>query len=265
MAASLGTMADGIHTEVEIGDPQPCQVARFGTGDDAVTSVRRTGLPDGEGAVHEEFTVGPAQRVTDGGGTRTDDVRTPDVSEVRTPEVSEVRTFDASEGNTLDGSGPAADDPASVAIEERFAYDDRTVYGMERSRQDCVCEQIEAAGCVVRDVAVVDGCLQVTFLASDIERLESVLGRLNLAYDDVYVRRLLRSEEAVEGADAVMVDRSLLTDRQREVLATAHGLGYFEHPRDTSATAVAEELEITTATFTEHLAAAQRKLLGELL
>jgi len=250
-------MADGIHTEVEIGDPQPCQVAGYGTGDDAVTSVRRTGLPGAEGAVHEEFTVGPAQRVTDGGSTRADDVRTPDASEGRTP--------DASEGRTLDGTGPAADGPASVAIEERFAYDDRTVYGMERSRQDCVCEQIEAAGCVVRDVAVVDGCLQVTFLTSDIERLESVLGRLNLAYDDVYVRRLLRSEEAVEGADAVMVDRSLLTDRQREVLATAHGLGYFEHPRDTSATEVAEELGITTATFTEHLAAAQRKLLGELL
>ena len=112
-------MADGIHTEVEIGDPQPCQVASYGTGDDAVTSVRRAGLPGAEAAVHEEFTVGPAQRVTDGGGTRTDDVRTPD--------ASEVRTFDASDGNTLDGSGPAADDPAAVAIEERFAYDDRTV------------------------------------------------------------------------------------------------------------------------------------------
>lgn len=233
-------MGSGIHTEVEVGDPQPCQVALYGTGEDVVTSVHRTGLPGAEGTVHEEFTVGPARQVPDGGGR------------------AETAAQDA-------GGRPGHGQARPAEVEERFAYDERTVYGMERSRQDCVCEQIEAVGCVVRDVAVVDGCLEVTFLTEDIERLESVIGRLNLAYDEVYVRRLLRSEETVTGADAVMIDRSLLTSRQREVLATAHGLGYFEHPRETSATEVASHLGVTTATFTEHLAAAQRKLLGELL
>lgn len=226
-------MGSGIHAEVEIGDPHSCQVATFATGDEAVSSVTRSIAPGEPGVVMEEFTVGPDRRVFDGG--------------------------------TAVGSGPAGADPPAAHVEERFAYGEQSVYRMERGHQGCVCEQIEACGCVVREVTAADGCLSVTFLTPDIDVLQAVVGRLNDAYEEVYVRRLLRSEDDVRTEDTVMVDRSVLTDRQREVLGTAHREGYFEHPRDTSATAVAEALGVTTATFTEHLAAAQRKLLAELL
>jgi hypothetical protein len=63
----------------------------------------------------------------------------------------------------------------------------------------------------------------------------------------------------------VFVDRAALTDRQREVVTTAHQLGYFERPRDANATEVAEHLDISRATFAEHLAAAQSKLLDAVL
>jgi predicted DNA binding protein len=59
--------------------------------------------------------------------------------------------------------------------------------------------------------------------------------------------------------------RRQLTDRQYEVLAVAHDLGYFEYPRGANAEDVAEELGITQSTFAEHLSAAQSKLVGELL
>jgi predicted DNA binding protein len=49
------------------------------------------------------------------------------------------------------------------------------------------------------------------------------------------------------------------------VLRTAHQLGYFEHPKGANAGEVAESLDITTATFIQHLSAAQQKLLDSVL
>ena len=53
-----------------------------------------------------------------------------------------------------------------------------------------------------------------------------------------------------------------LTTRQREILSQAFYDGYFEEPRETNATELADRLGIARATFTQHLRTAQRKLLG---
>jgi hypothetical protein len=46
---------------------------------------------------------------------------------------------------------------------------------------------------------------------------------------------------------------------------TAYQMGYFEHPRESNATEVAESLDIRPPTFVEHLAAAQGKLLDDVV
>ncbi|WP_135364002.1 helix-turn-helix domain-containing protein [Halosimplex halophilum] len=51
-----------------------------------------------------------------------------------------------------------------------------------------------------------------------------------------------------------------LTDRQREVLRTALEAGYYEWPREATGEEVAEGLGISSATFSEHVHAAERKL-----
>jgi len=56
-----------------------------------------------------------------------------------------------------------------------------------------------------------------------------------------------------------------LTDRQREVLVSAYLSGYFERPRETTGSDLAAELDISAATVSQHLRAAQRKVLDELL
>jgi len=53
-----------------------------------------------------------------------------------------------------------------------------------------------------------------------------------------------------------------LTNRQQEVLQTAFGMGYYEWPRDCTGQDVADELGITSATFSEHVFAAERKILA---
>jgi predicted DNA binding protein len=52
-----------------------------------------------------------------------------------------------------------------------------------------------------------------------------------------------------------------LTARQQEVLQTAFEMGYYEWPRDCTGQDVADELEISSATFSEHIFAAERKIL----
>jgi len=55
-----------------------------------------------------------------------------------------------------------------------------------------------------------------------------------------------------------------LTDRQREVLRAAFEAGYYEWPRECAGEEVAEKLGISSATFSEHISAAERKLLAVL-
>ncbi|WP_336024797.1 helix-turn-helix domain-containing protein [Halobellus salinisoli] len=56
----------------------------------------------------------------------------------------------------------------------------------------------------------------------------------------------------------------VLTDRQRQVIEAAFDAGYYDWPRETTGQAVAEKLGITSATFSEHIHAAERKLLTTL-
>ncbi|MEF8839225.1 MAG: hypothetical protein V5A18_06945, partial [Haloarculaceae archaeon] len=130
-------MGNGIHADVEIGDPDSCQIARFASGNRSVQSVDRTGHPEVEAEVLEEFAVGGAERIPDGG--------------------------------TTDLTRGAATEREPIDIEETFVYGDRVVYRMERSWQACVCEQIEATGSIVRDVEASGGCLELGFLAPDVD------------------------------------------------------------------------------------------------
>ena len=53
-----------------------------------------------------------------------------------------------------------------------------------------------------------------------------------------------------------------LTDRQREVVETAHELGYYEVPREASTEAVAAALDLDPSTVAEHLQRAERNLMS---
>ncbi|GAB3685257.1 hypothetical protein GCM10028857_15490 [Salinarchaeum chitinilyticum] len=51
-----------------------------------------------------------------------------------------------------------------------------------------------------------------------------------------------------------------LTDRQREVLQTAHEAGYYQRPRGKTGEEIAADLGISPTTFQEHVRAAERKI-----
>lgn len=220
-------MTSGIHAEVSISDPSTCQVAPYSEGDATVTSVRKTAQAGSSGRLVEDFrlTTDPRNVTADGGET-------------------------------------VAGEPA----ERVFIADSEEIYRLERETpQGCVCEQIEAMGCPVWEVNAVDGTLHVRFVAPDHDTLQEVLTGLADSYDCLSVNRLLHTDCPADSEQLTLVDLGVLTDRQREVLDTAHRMGYFEHPPQASADDVASSLDIAATTFTEHLAAAQQKLLDDLL
>ena len=161
-----------------------------------------------------------------------------------------------------------ADEPpeTDVDLEEVFDYGSKKVYRFDRELgSGCPCEAVEQFDCPVVDVHTRDGALYLVFHAADMAELQSIMGSLQERFPTVDVQRLLRSEHERPDQGLIFVDRGRLTDRQREVLETAHRMGYFDHPKGANAGDVADELDITTSTFAEHLAAAQSKLLDAIL
>jgi predicted DNA binding protein len=151
-------------------------------------------------------------------------------------------------------------------FEPVFSYGQQSVYRFQRSfGHDCACEMVEEYDCPIVETQAIDGDLSIVFHAPTMNELRGAVTALRDNYDTVDVQRLVSSRDEEGSEDLVFVDRGELTERQREVLETAHSMGYFEHPKGANAGEVAKTLGITTSTFTEHLAAAQSKLLDSIL
>lgn len=155
--------------------------------------------------------------------------------------------------------------PAETDADLVFAADEEYVYRRELDPDECPCRLIESLGHPVTDVTVrTDPTrLVVTLSLPSVEPLGGIVEAIEAEGGSVTLDRLTRSG-GVDGSDPVVVDRARLTGRQREVLRAARRLGYFEYPREASAAEVAEALGIARSTFAEHLAAAQKQVVGEL-
>lgn len=160
-----------------------------------------------------------------------------------------------------DGPGSAPDPPTADHV---FSDGSRSVYRFNSASDDCPCGKLPRHGCPVRDVRADSGSLLLSFVASDLETLRDVVADLRTCCETVRVRRLTRSAPD-DRRSLLVIDRTAFTDRQYEVLRTAHEMGYFALPRESDAAEVAAALGVSTATFSEHLSVAQRKLLDQLL
>jgi len=218
------TKSSGIRAEIWIVSPSDCPIAGVSEKSDAMSrSVSRT-------------------------------------SSVSSPVVTEEAVFDS---ENFDKEAVDSDsDGGGTRMEEVFSYDSEIVYRFSREKgRGCACECVEGFGYPFVETHTCDGDLFLTFHVPDTESLKRVMRTLGERYSNVEVKRLIRSEDGEAENDLVLVDRGELTKKQEEALRTAHEMGYFEHPKGANAGEVAEELGITTSTFTEHLAAAQRKLM----
>ena len=163
-------------------------------------------------------------------------------------------------------AGPEdAEAAATVDLTPVQANDREQVYRFEReSDGECACEIVEDTGTPITSVRAQNGSLLLSFRTLELEEIAEIVDDLRERFDGVLVEDLAQDHEDAS-RDPVIVDREELTERQREILETAHEMGYFEYPKGANATDVAEELGVARSTFTEHLAAAQTKLMNAIL
>ncbi|WP_049972276.1 helix-turn-helix domain-containing protein [Haladaptatus cibarius] len=150
-------------------------------------------------------------------------------------------------------------------VDEVFADDSKSVYRYSHSNGDCPCSRVPKHGCPIRELRVDSGRLVFSFIAPNLETLREVVSDLQGRCAGVTVRRLTQSESLDDTQSLLFVDRTAFTERQYDVLRTAHRMGYFESPKESNSEAVADALGISVATFVEHLSVAQTKLLEQLL
>ncbi|MFP8951902.1 helix-turn-helix domain-containing protein [Natrialbaceae archaeon A-arb3/5] len=180
------------------------------------------------------------------------------------------RTRVADDGETKAVEEFALPEPASidhdadVELTPVQANDRETIYRFEREATDCACELVEDSGTPITSVRAQDGSLLLSFHTVELEEIADIVETLRNRFDGVLIEELSQNHEN-ETADPVLVDRDVLTDRQREILETAHESGYFTYPKGANATDIADELGIARSTFAEHLAAAQTKLMSAIV
>lgn len=154
----------------------------------------------------------------------------------------------------------------SEEMEEVFSHDTQSVYRFSRGqKQGCACELVENHDVPIETVKANDGTLILTFYVPNPDVLRDIIVDLRSELDGVSLHRLTRSENSNSDENLVFVDQNALTERQKEVLETAHEMGYFSYPKDANASEVADALDINRSTFAEHLSAAQSTILDAIV
>lgn len=83
------------------------------------------------------------------------------------------------------------------------------------------------------------------------------------AIDDAGMRPLLERLSDFGGSESASIAE--LTARQREIIETAHAMGYYDVPRTASTEDVATEVGLDPSTVAEHLQRAERNVLDRVL
>lgn len=125
---------------------------------------------------------------------------------------------------------------------------------------------VASHGGYIDEAAIDDGDFVLTIHLLQGTDVRNVTEAVQEAYPGA--RNVARRQVRRQRRSARELQRSLsheLTPRQRTVLEIAHYGGYFEWPRDSSGEDLADRLDVSPATFHQHLRAAERKLFRALL
>ncbi len=184
----------------------------------------------------------------------------------------EIATFlDGAEANQLYGRTEAAPAPVEDALgacsrvaehETEVAPDGATRFRFQPSGRH-TGEVLLDNRAAPESAVLTDGAAVVTARLTDGVGTNDLVDALEAEFDGVE----LLATGALDRAERSATRSELLdplTDRQLESIRAAYRRGYFEQPKGASAEDIAEDLDITRTTFTQHLRTAQRKLLGTL-
>ncbi|KZX50292.1 bacterio-opsin activator [Haloarcula sp. K1] len=131
-------------------------------------------------------------------------------------------------------------------------------------RDNCPVVSLADAGAVPQTARSVDG--QGTIVADVPSQTDTaaVIDSFLTAHSDAELAAKKQRESIVPlfGFQNYASHTEPLTDRQQEVLATAHEAGYYSWPREATAADLASLLNISEPTLHKHLRAAEQKLVA---
>lgn len=126
---------------------------------------------------------------------------------------------------------------------------------------DLVGSVIATSGGVPREIVADEASLVATVNVPDAVDARTFVNRLERRYPGTEIlSRRERDRSAMSRSGFLTELESALTDRQLEVLRTAHRAGFFRSPRDATGQDVADELGVSQPTISHHLRAGQGTL-----
>ena len=159
-----------------------------------------------------------------------------------------------------------ADHSPETGIEPIFSYGSTDLYRVTHDEDArCPCACLGEFECPIQQFVASGETVTLVFHAAGFTQLQDIVAEFRERYEGIDVQQLLQPPITDEPAANVFVNRGKLTARQLEVLRTAYEMGYFERPKRANATDIGDELGISQSTATEHLVAAQRKILDDVL
>lgn len=155
--------------------------------------------------------------------------------------------------------------PDNDRVEVLFSYGGTHLCRVSHGNGGCPCVSLGEFGIPISRFVAAEGSLTIVFHTFDYDELQTVIAALRDRHGSMSVKRLIRAPPEGTPNDTVFVNRGRLTARQLQVLNAAFEYGYFERPRRTNVTELADILNITPSTVSEHLRAAQSKLFQDVL
>ncbi|WP_436344656.1 bacterio-opsin activator domain-containing protein [Natronorubrum sp. FCH18a] len=137
-----------------------------------------------------------------------------------------------------------------------------------RVRERCVAITLVEFGAIPRVVEAEDGDGRVVAEVASRADAARLVDRFEREHPTVTLedcRGQRRSTPLFTHHDFKQTAVETLTDRQREVFLTAYMNGYYDWPRKHEASKLANKLDISPATFSQHLRTAEGKLFHTLL
>lgn len=136
---------------------------------------------------------------------------------------------------------------------------------VELAVSDCVAQSVAKADAILRGGYVDCGECQFTVYLPPTRDANTVVETIRDEHPSVTVASVRERPVAEPFLTQQRFQQRLrdtLTNRQWQVLRLAHSEGYFERPREAPQSELAEQIDISQETVSQHLRAAQRRLLS---
>ena len=125
---------------------------------------------------------------------------------------------------------------------------------------DCICCIIDEHGGSPNIEGYKDGSIIANTTFSNREVFKSMISELQEVADFVQVDCLQETNPEDSNSQSVIVDLSILTDKQRDFLQTALQMGYFDSPRNISQTELADELGISPSMVSRRVRSIEQRI-----